>query len=151
MKTINDLLVEHPFFKGLEKRYFDFIAGCGKNVHFSKGVQILKEGEGANAFYLIRQGKASLEVNTPQGPIVIQTLGEGDILGWSWLVPPYKWTFSARSLEETSVLSLDGKCLREKCEKDHDLGYEFFKRLSPILTTRLHWTRIQLLDLYGRP
>ena len=152
MKTINEMLTEHPFFRDLPSQYIELMAGCGSNVHFKKGVYIIKEGDDADYFYLIRKGKVTLEIYGAQrGPIIIQTMDEGDILGWSWLISPHKWTSSAKALEETSLIALDGKCLREKCEKDHDLGYELFKRLSPVLTARLNWTRIQLLDLYGKP
>ena len=84
-----------------------------------------------------------------KGPAVVQTVGEGDILGWSWLTFPYRWHFDARALRPTRALSFDGKCLREKCEEDHDLGYEILKRFANVVTERLEATRLQLLDIYG--
>ena len=85
------------------------------------------------------------------GITTLQTVGEGDALGWSWLVPPYQWRFGARTLQPTRALAFDGKCLRAKCEEDHDLGYELLKRFLHVVTERLESTRLQLLDLYGTP
>jgi CRP-like cAMP-binding protein len=111
---------------------------------------ILREGEDANQFYLIRSGKVSIQLMTPnKGPVIIQTLHEGDILGWSWLVPPFTWHFDAKAIELTRMIALDGKCLRAKCEEDHDLGYELLKRFADIMSKRLESTRLQLMDIYG--
>lgn len=150
METLENTLAEHPFFHGLEPRYLQLAVGCASNVRFDAGEFILREGEEANHFFLIRHGKVSLEVFAPnRGSIAIQTLEEGDILGWSWLIPPYQWRFDARAVELTRAIALDGKCLRAKCEEDHDLGYELLKRFAAILGRRLDATRFQLLDLYG--
>jgi hypothetical protein len=92
----------------------------------------------------------ALEVTAPgRAPLVVQTLGAGEILGWSWLVPPHHWLFDAVALEQTRAIALDGRCLRGKCEADHDLGYELLKRFALIMEERLEATRLQLLDLYG--
>ncbi len=150
METLEKTLAEHPFFHGLEPRYLQLAVGCASNVRFDAGEFILREGEEANHFFLIRQGRVALEVYAPnRGSIAIQTLEEGDILGWSWLIPPYQWRFDARAVELTRAIALDGKCLRAKCEEDHDLGYELLKRFAAILGRRLDATRFQLLDLYG--
>jgi CRP-like cAMP-binding protein len=150
METLENTLAAHPFFHGLEPRYLQLAAGCASNVRFDAGEFILREGEEANHFFLIRHGKVALEVFAPnRGSIAIQTLEEGDILGWSWLIPPYQWRFDARAVELTRAIALDGKCLRAKCEEDHDLGYELLKRFAAILGQRLDATRFQLLDLYG--
>ncbi len=79
---------------------------------------------------------------------MIETIGPGQILGVSWLLPPYTWTFDARAVEPTSAISIDGACLRGKCEDDPVLGYEFFKRFAGLFHERLHAARLQLLDLY---
>jgi len=84
-----------------------------------------------------------------RGDIRIQTIEQGEIIGWSWLIPPHKWTFNAHAIEEVTATALDGACLRKKCEADHELGYELLKRFSTVLAKRLEWTRIQLLDIYG--
>lgn len=151
METLEPILAEHPFFKGLGKPYLQLIVGCATNVRFNAGQSIIHEGEEANHFYLIRHGKVALEISTPKSaPITIQTIGEGEILGWSWLIPPYHWLFDAKAVELTRAIALDGKCLRKKCEEDHDLGYELLKRFAHIMEQRLQATRLQLLDVYGR-
>jgi CRP-like cAMP-binding protein len=150
MDTLETLLAEHPFLKGLEAHNLQLIVGCASNVRFDAGEFIFREGEEANQFYIIRHGKVALEIYTPErGPITIETLGEGEILGWSWLFPPYHWHFDARAVELTRAIALDGKCLRTKCEQDHTLGYELTKRFAHIITQRLQATRLQLLDVYG--
>ena len=150
METLERILAEHSFFAGLESYYANLLVGCAANVRFNAGTYILKEGEEANEFYVIRTGKVALEIFAPQRkPIMVETLGEGDILGWSWLLPPYHWKFHARAIEDTRALALDGKCLREKCEQNHDLGYELLKRFTQIIDRRLEATRFQLLDVYG--
>ena len=150
MRTLEPYLAEHPFLKGLDQRFLKILVGCASNVRFDAGQFIFREGSEANNFYIIRHGKVSVEVFAAgRGSLTIQTIGEGDILGWSWLVPPYNWRFDARAIELTRAIALDGKCLREKCEQDHDLGYELLKRFSHIITQRLEATRLQLLDVYG--
>ena len=150
MKSIPDLLNEHPFFAGLPDETLALIGGCGINVHFQAGEQILTEGEEANTFFVLRSGKAAIEVDTPQsGALVIETIGPGEILGVSWFMPPYRSTFDARAVEATSAVSIDAACLRGKCDEDHELGYELFKRFAALVRDRLQHARMQLLDLYS--
>lgn len=150
METLERIIAEHPFFIGLEQYYANLLTGCAANVRFPQGTYIFKEGGEANDFYLVRSGKVALEIFAPQRkPIIIDTLGEGDILGWSWLLPPYHWKFHAHAIEETRAIALDGKCLRTKCEANHDLGYEVLKRFAQIIDHRLEAARLQLLDLYA--
>jgi len=150
MQTLEPVLAEHPFFQGLAPEYLRVLVGCASNVRFEAGQQIFREGEEANEFYLIRHGKVALEVYVPgRGSITIQTLGVGEILGWSWLVPPYQWRFDARAVELVRAIALDGKCLRTKCEDDPRLGFALLKRFAHVMTERLQATRLQLLDVYG--
>lgn len=150
METLEHLLSEHPFLHGLEPKHIQLITGCASNVRFDAGQIIIREGEEADQFYIIRQGKVALQIYTPgRSSIIIDTLTDGDILGWSWLVPPYQWRFDAKAVELTRAIALDGKCLRTKCEKDHTLGYELLKRFSSIIEQRLQATRLRLLDIYN--
>lgn len=150
MQTLEPYLAAHPFLKDFEPRHLKILVGCASNVRFDAGQFVLREGEEANNFYIIRHGKVSLEIFTPdRGSITIQTIGEGEVLGWSWLIPPYHWHYDARALELTRAIALDGKCLRMKCEQDHDLGYEILKRFAHVITQRLEATRLQLMDVYG--
>jgi CRP-like cAMP-binding protein len=150
MENLEHILARHPFFQGLDARYVQLVAGCGSNVKFDADTFLFREGAEANVFYLLRSGKIAVETfATGRGPIIIDTLGDGDILGWSWLIPPYNWHFDARAIELTRAIALDARCLRTKCEEDHDLGYELLKRFSTIIEDRLQATRMQLLDLYN--
>ena len=150
METLERIIAQHPFFFGLESCYMGLLVGCASNVRFESGSYIFKEGGEANEFYLIRTGKVALEICGPQNnKLIVSTLGEGEILGWSWLFPPYHWKFHAHTVEDTRAIALDGKCLRKKCEQNHDLGYELLKRFAQIVDRRLEATRLQLLDIYG--
>jgi CRP-like cAMP-binding protein len=151
MKGLESLLAEHPFFAGLADEYVALIAGCGSNVAFEPGEYIFREGDPADLFYIVRHGRVQLEIFVPhRGPLAIETVGEGEVLGWSWLVPPYQWSLDARATETTRAVALDGACLRGKCDQDHELGYELMKRFAPIIAERLQTTRLRLLDVYGR-
>ena len=151
METIEPLLAGHPFFKGLAPEHLKLIVGCAQNKVFEPGQFIFREDEEANSFYIIRKGRVAVETFSPEhGEITIQTRTEGEVLGWSWLIAPYRWRFDARVTEQTRAVVLDGKCLREKCEKDHNLGYELMKRFALIIAERLEATRLQLLDVYGK-
>jgi CRP/FNR family transcriptional regulator, cyclic AMP receptor protein len=150
MESLEPILRTHPFLEGLDSRFIELITGCASNVRFNAGEFLLHEDEEANQFYIIRQGRVAVESHAAgMDPIIIHTVEAGDILGWSWLVPPYYWHFDARAVELTRAIALDGKCLRQKCEKDHELGYELLKRFTNIITQRLEATRMQLLDFYG--
>jgi CRP/FNR family cyclic AMP-dependent transcriptional regulator len=150
METLEPILAEHPFIKGLEPHHVQLIVGCASNMRFDAGQFMFREGEEANQFYIIRKGKVALEIFSPEkGPIIIDTLGDGEVLGWSWLIPPYHWRFDARAVELTRAIALDGKCLRNKCEEDHDLAYELLKRFAHLMEERLEATRLQLMDIYG--
>ncbi|MFI5119292.1 MAG: cyclic nucleotide-binding domain-containing protein [Thermoanaerobaculia bacterium] len=152
MHDLQLLLAAHPFFAGLDPDSLATVTGCASNVKFEAGQTVLKEGDEANLFYIVRHGRIAVEAFSPtRGPLVIQTVEEGEILGWSWLVAPYKWRFDARALDLTRAIALDGKCLREKCETNHDLGYELLKRFTNVIGERLDATRLQMLDLYAAP
>jgi CRP-like cAMP-binding protein len=149
MEGLERILAESAFFKGMKKEYLELLAGCASNVRFDAGEVILSEGKVANACYLIRQGKVALEAQGPKrGPITIQTLGSGEVLGWSWLVRPYEWHFDARAIELTRAIALNGECLRLKSENDCCLGYELLKRFSEVMVERLRATRLQLVNVY---
>ena len=150
METLERIIAEHPFLADLDPAFTSLMVGCAKNVRFNRGDYLFREGDPADKFYLIREGKVAVEIFAPQRtPIIVATLDEGDILGWSWLLPPYQWKLNARALENLRAIALDGKCLRNKCEQNHDLGYEVLKRFARIIEQRLEATRMQLLDVYA--
>ena len=119
-------------------------------AHFETGQTILHEGEFANRCYLIETGKVVLESGgSVCEALVIETIGAGDLLGWSWMFPPYVWQFTARAVEPTSAIFFYGAVLREYCEKDHSLGYELLKRISAVLVRRLQSAHKQMLSVYS--
>ncbi len=151
MEGLERILREHPFFAGFSAEYGELVSGCARNHRFEAGKYLFHEGDAANEFFLIRHGKVALEIVAPgQAPIVFATLGEGEIVGASWLIPPYRWVFDARAIEMTRAIGVDAACLRGKCEADHHLGYEMMKRFLPVLVKRLQATRLQILDVYGK-
>jgi CRP/FNR family transcriptional regulator, cyclic AMP receptor protein len=150
METLERVLAGHPFFEGLDPRHLTVLVGCASNVRFDDAHFLFRAGDESNQFFLLRGGMVALEIAPPgRTPLVVETLSEGDILGWSWLVPPYHRMFDARAVGPVSAVALDGHCLRAKCEADHDLGYELLKRVAHIMEQRLQATRLQLLDVYG--
>jgi CRP/FNR family transcriptional regulator, cyclic AMP receptor protein len=150
MTGLGQVVLQQPLFSGLEAPLGNLIAGCVRNVAFKEGHYLLHEGAPADEFYLIRQGAVALEIAAPaHPPAVFLTVGPGEIVGISWLTPPYRWTFDARAMEPVHALGIDAGCLRNKCEADHDLGYELMKRCLSALVQRLHATRLQMLDVYG--
>lgn len=150
METLEQLLAEHPFCQGMEKGHLELLVGCASNVRFEAGQYLFRQGEEANHFYLIRHGKAAIEIHAPeQGAMILQTAGEGDVVGWSWIVPPHRWTFDARAVELTRAIALSGECLRRKCEEDHDLGYALFKRFAQVMAKRMEAARLQLINIHG--
>jgi CRP-like cAMP-binding protein len=152
MQTIDQLVAEMPTFAGLDPADLELIAGCGVNRVFEAGEHLAHEGDPADSFYLIRHGRVALEIAAPgKGGLMISTLGEGAIVGWSWLFPPYRWSFDARALELTRTIAFDGACLRGKCEDDPRLGYQLMQRFAAVMLDRLQETRLQLLDVYGQP
>ena len=150
MQGLERIVLGHPFFAGLGPEFSAAISGCARNLRFAAGEYLFREDEPANEFYLIRHGTVALELHSPGRPaIVITTLPEGEILDAACLVPPYRWTFDARAVELVRALGVNARCLREKCEADHDLGYELMKRFVAAMGERLRATRLQVLDVYG--
>src|SRR5262249_8333411 len=127
-------IAAHPFLKGLSQRHLRTLVDAAMQSHFAEGELIFREGDPANRFYLIQQGKVALESSvTDRGQVLIQTIGAGDVLGWSWLFPPYYWHFDARPIEPIKAIFFYGTRLREQCEEDHDLGYELIKRMAQVV------------------
>jgi CRP-like cAMP-binding protein len=148
-ENLTEILRQHPFLAGLSEDHMQVLIGCASNVRFAEGAALIHEGEVANKFFLVRTGRIALETDVnARGKIRIQTVGPGDVLGWSWLISPFRWHFNALAVTEVRAVALDGECLRKKCEQDHDFGYEMLSRLSRVMERRLEATRVQLLDLY---
>lgn len=152
VRTIADYLASHRFFSGLDEASLAELAACARNEHVRPGEYLFRAGGAAGSFYVISRGRLGLELFAPgSGPHVLDTAGEGEVLDWPWLIPPHRWFFDARAVEETSVVALDAACLRGKCEADPRLGYDIVLRIAEVMSHRLQATRLRLLDLYGRP
>jgi len=150
MRTIRDLLAEQPLFADLPAADLDFLAGCGRNVHFDVGQHVLHSGAAADYFYLLRKGAVRLEIDQPgRGSLAAETLRPGDIVGISWLFPPYRYAFDGLAVEPCDLIALDANCMRTKCDEDPRLGYLLMKRFAALLTTRLHHLQLRALDLYA--
>lgn len=151
MEGLEHILAQHPFFAGFAAEHSQLVAGCARNHRYDAGKYLFREGAPADEFFLIRHGQVALEIGAPgQTPIVFATLSQGEIVGASWLLPPYRWMYDARAVTLTRAIGIDAACLRGKCEADHHLGYEMMKRFLPTLVQRLHATQLQILDVYGK-
>jgi CRP-like cAMP-binding protein len=140
----------HPFLAGMSRAQLALLTDCAVARHFDTNQKILREGEFANGFYVIETGKIALESEADFGEsIPIQILGAGDLLGWSWMFPPYVWQFTARAIEPCTALFFYAAIVREYCEKDHSLGYELLKRISAVMVKRLQAAHDQMLSLYS--
>ena len=147
---LDEILAQVPFFGGMGEAEIALIAGCGRNVHFDAGATIFRQGDPADDFFVVRHGTVAVgNFVPPRGELVIETLEAGDLLGWSWLFPPYRSHFDARALSPVRATQFDGACLRDKCAADPALGYDLMSRFAQVLIERLQWTRLRLLDIYG--
>ncbi|WP_068499330.1 cyclic nucleotide-binding domain-containing protein [Magnetospirillum moscoviense] len=147
---LGKIIDEHPFFQGIDDTLRALLVGCAANERYEAGQFLFREGQEAAKFYLVRAGTVAVEIDVPgKQPIVIETIGEGEVAGWSWIVEPYRSTFDARAIGLVRAISFDGKCLRKKMAADPALGYEVLRRFVPMMAHRLSSARLQMLDLYG--
>ena len=152
IRPIADFLAGHPFFAGLDAGSVQQLAGCARNEHLKAGEYLFREGGTAEHFYVVMRGRIALELISPgAGALVLETAGDGEVLDWPWLIPPYRWMCDARAVEPASLVSLESACLRGKCDADPRLGYEFVQRVAQVMSGRLLAARVRLLDLYGSP
>jgi CRP/FNR family transcriptional regulator, cyclic AMP receptor protein len=152
MRTLDAVVLEAPVFAGLDDRYAAHLAGCAQTAGWDQGEMLFREGEQADAFYVVRHGRVALELFLPnRGPLTIETIEPGEVVGWSWLFPPYRWHFDGRAVAPVRAVAVNGACLRGKCDEDPALGYELMRRFSQVMLERLQATRMRLADLYGKP
>jgi CRP/FNR family transcriptional regulator, cyclic AMP receptor protein len=150
VQTLEDLLAGVPLFDGVDAAAIEMIAGCGRNVAVAEGEHLFRAGETADQFYVVRHGSVALDLFVPaRGPLVIETIEATDVVGWSWLFPPYRWHFDARAVEPVRATAFDGVCLRGKLDANPALGYDLMSRFAQVMIARLQATRVRLLDVYG--
>jgi len=149
--SIQTQLVHHPLFSGLPRASVERLASFAAPVEFQAGEVVLTEGARAGTLYLLESGKVALSTHAPgKGHLLVQTIGPGEVVGLSWMFPPFQWKFDGRAVETVQAIALDGPSLRAWLDEDPVLGYEFLKRVTPIVLERLQQTRVRLLDLYGK-
>lgn len=149
VEGLDAILRKLPFFDDLAPEEQLLISGCARNHRFDAGQYIFREGQAADEFFILRHGQVALETTNPgRAPLVISTLGENEVVGAAWLVPPYKWTYDARARVLTRAIGIDAACLRGKSEADPALGYKLMKLFLPTLVKQLHDTQMQVLDVY---
>ncbi|MCP4873894.1 MAG: cyclic nucleotide-binding domain-containing protein [Gammaproteobacteria bacterium] len=152
MQSIEDYLSSHTFFSGLADSYLEFLANSATEVNYKEGDALFKQGAAADQFYLLRNGRVSVQVPALVGPTLeIQSLGADQMLGWSWLIPPYRWSFQARVMENTDLLQFDGSAILARCEQDPKFGYELFKRFTALMSERLDAARQKMMDQWNPP
>jgi len=148
-QTLEHVLRGHEFFAGMDPEYLALIVGCARNVVFGGGAFLFREGDPAETFYLVREGAVALEITAPGRVLTVQTLGEGELVGFSWLMGPHRWQFDGRAVARVHAIEMDGTCLRAKCDTDPRLGYDLMKRFALLASQRLQATRLQIMDVYG--
>lgn len=147
-RTLADSLSALQVFENLPPDDLAFLSECARNVRFERGAFLFSEGGAADAFYVIRKGRVALELEAANRLVTILTVGKSQLVGWSWLVPPYAWHYDARATTPVSAVAFDAVCVRTKCENDPAFGYAMFKHLSQLIVERLMATRVQLMDVY---
>jgi len=151
-QSIEDYLSGHAFFSKMDSSYLKFLSDSVTELRIKKGDVLFKHGNRADKFYLLRNGQISIQVPALMGPTLeIQTLGEDQILGWSWLIPPYMWSFQARAMEDSDLLEFDGSAILARCEEDPNFGYELFKRFAALMSERLDAARQKMMDEWNPP
>ncbi len=143
-------LSAHPFLRGMSRDQVSVLAEAARDVKFPARYRLFEDGGNATRFWLIQSGHVSLDLHVPgEGPVVIETIGMGELLGWSWLFPPYTWAFGAVAATAVEAFEFDAPAVRERCAADPGLGYEFNQRITRVLANRLQATRIRLIARSG--
>jgi len=144
------MLKESDFFRDFDDDLVAIVASCTKLETFEGGSYIVRTDDPAEKFYILRHGSVAVElVVPPRGRLTLQTLHDGDILGWSWLVPPHYWVFDGRAVTLVRTLTIDGKALQAKFDQNHELGYLVLKQFVKVMSARLTAARVQMIDLYA--
>jgi CRP-like cAMP-binding protein len=147
---IRDLLAQHCFTRGLDDSFVDRLVEHAKVRTHDEGVLLFREGGSADEFHLLVQGRVAIEMHSPgRGDLVLDTVEPCETVGWSWLVPPYRWFFTARALTEVTVVTVDAEALRALADDDPAFGYALMQRVTSVMLERMQAARVRLADLYG--
>ncbi len=149
--ALAEALRNHPFFAGFDTAFVRAISAKASDQRFDVDEYLAREGTEAGLLYAVIEGKIALEIGSADRPhLTVQTVGPGEVLGWSWLVPPHRWRFDARAVKPSHAIALNGDVLRRTLRTHPKWGYEFMVRFMPVLAERLENTRVQLLDIHAR-
>ncbi|MGO9899862.1 MAG: Crp/Fnr family transcriptional regulator [Solirubrobacteraceae bacterium] len=150
MQTKDELIAEASVFAGLKPEHLKMISSWARLIDLEPDQYVLREGERAQTFYIIRRGAIAIEVRgAGRAVLAVDTAHDGDIVGLSWLFAPYRLQFDARTTEPCSLVAIEGARLRDMCEDDHEFGYQLMRRFAAVVQQRLERTRTRLLDVYG--
>jgi CRP/FNR family transcriptional regulator, cyclic AMP receptor protein len=146
MKTLREIITEHPFAHGMKPEHLEVLVECATEVQLKTDQLLFHEGEPANQFYLVESGRVAIEAHEPaDGSALVQVIEAGDVVGWSWLFPPFSWHFQARALEPTRAIMLNGAHLLVTAERNPAFGYDLMKRVSKTVIHRLQAARKRIL------
>lgn len=148
MQNMREFIIQHPLFKGLSADALNWIADCAESREFGAGEFLLKTGKPANHLFLIVRGRVAIELppHGDVGAIIIQTLADGDPVGWSWMLPPYTWNLDARALEKTAAVAIDAAKLRERLDSDAALAAKLYRRFAEVMLQRIQAMTKQLYE-----
>lgn len=150
MRSPEEVLTEHPFFKGMKAQHLEFLVSVARPLHIETNHFLFRQGGEADCFLVVDQGDMAIELHVgAKGARIIQTVGAGEVIGWSWLYPPHRWMYDGRALDNVDCLCLDGEAVRERMGTDHEFGYEVLCRFGEVIVAALNRARLQLLDVYG--
>ncbi|HYA53986.1 MAG TPA: cyclic nucleotide-binding domain-containing protein [Thermoplasmata archaeon] len=150
-EAISDRVLHHPFFAGIDPTLVHAMVSKAEERTYDVGEMLVREGRPAEEFFLVLDGKVALEVGSVEHPgITVETIGRGEILGWSWLVSPYRWRFDARATKPTQVIAINAAAARYALAAHPALAYQFLMKLLPVIAERLENTRVQVLDIHGQ-
>lgn len=142
-----EYLSAHEFFSGLGDDILKFLCECSSTHEIKKGQILFRQGENADKFYVVRNGRISIQMPAIMGPALeIQTLGKDQVLGWSWLIAPYKWNFQALAIEDSKLLKFDGIAILARCEQEPKFGYGLLKKFAALMSMRLDAARLKMMD-----
>lgn len=146
--TLLEEIAAHSFMRGLKLKHLNLLTECAMRTAFESNQIIFREGDLANRFYLIQSGKVLLESCEGDEPVLVQEIGGDEVLGWSWLFPPYCWHFGARAAEPSKAIFFYGTRLRMQCEENLEFGHEILRRMAMMVIKRLQSSREQLARLH---
>lgn len=151
-KAIDHYLSQQALFAGLDEKYIAFLSRHAKKLSIEKGEMLFRQGEPAEKFYVVRDGRISVQIPSLYGPpLEIQALGNDQVLGWSWLIAPYRWSFQAKAELDTDLLEFDGRAVLAHCEEEPRFGFELLKRFAALMSERLEAARLKMMEAWNPP